>query len=57
MTQPNASRAAGFFIAVALLLGAIIGTASGQPSLGVVAGAAIGIVIALALWLSDRRAG
>jgi hypothetical protein len=56
MTKPNASRAAGFFIAVALILGAIIGTAAGQPSLGVVVGAALGAAIALVLWLMDRRA-
>jgi len=56
MTNPPASRAAGFFIAAALIVGAIIGVALGQPSMGVVAGAAIGIAIALALWLLDRRA-
>jgi len=57
MTQPPASRAAGFFIAAAVIIGAIVGTAAGQPSIGVLAGAAIGILIALVLWLQDRRAG
>ena len=46
MTKPPASRAAGFFIATALIIGAIVGTALGQPSMGVVGGAAIGIAVA-----------
>jgi uncharacterized membrane protein len=57
MTKPPASRAAGFFIAAAVIVGAIVGVAVGQPSMGVLAGAAIGVLIALALWLQDRRAG
>ena len=57
MTSPPASRAAGFFIAVAVLGGAILGTIAGQPSIGVLAGAACGILVALALWLRDRETG
>ena len=56
MTSPPARRAAGFFIAVAVVAGAILGTIFGQPSLGVVGGAALGILAALALWLQDRAA-
>ena len=55
MTNPPASRAAGFFIAVAVLVGAIIGVALGQPSLGTLTGAGVGIAVSLLLWLRDRR--
>lgn len=57
MSNPPASRAAGFFIALSVLVGAIAGVALGQPSLGTVIGAGVGILVALLLWLRDRRLG
>ena len=54
MSTP-APRASGFFIAVAVVAGAVIGARLGQPSIGVLAGAAAGTALALALWLLDRR--
>jgi hypothetical protein len=57
MSNPPASRAAGFFIALSVLVGAIAGVALGQPSLGTLIGAAVGIVVSLLLWLRDRRPG
>ncbi|WP_156679668.1 hypothetical protein [Sphingomonas profundi] len=57
MPQPPAPepRAAGAFIAVAVIAGAIVGFVLHQPSAGVLAGAALGIAVAVAQWLADRR--
>jgi hypothetical protein len=57
MSNPPASRASGFFIALSVLVGAIAGVAYGQPSLGTVIGAGVGIAVSLLLWLRDRRTG
>jgi len=57
MTNPPASRAAGFFIALFILVGAVAGVAYGQPSLGTLIGAGVGLLVSLLLWLRDRRAG
>jgi hypothetical protein len=56
--EPNrgsASRAGGFIIAVTIMAGALLGAHFGQPSLGVVIGTAVGVAIALGLYLYDRR--
>ena len=45
---------AGAIIALLILGGAIIGGLMGQPSIGLLAGAALGILIALLLWLRER---
>jgi hypothetical protein len=47
-------RASGFLIAVSTLAGAGIGIAYGQPSLGLIAGLAIGVAVALVLYWRDR---
>ena len=47
--------AAGAILALAILAGTLIGGIARQPSIGVVAGAAIGAAIAVGLWLIDRR--
>jgi hypothetical protein len=47
--------AGGIFIALGLLIGAIIGVAMDQPSAGAVIGMAIGTVIAVAIWIMDRK--
>ena len=47
--------AGGIFIALGLLIGAIIGVAMDQPSAGVVIGMAIGAVIAVVIWVMDRK--
>jgi hypothetical protein len=49
--------AGGIFIFLGLLIGAIAGVALGQPSLGMIAGFGIGIVIAILIWLFDRQRG
>lgn len=55
--KSNSSRAGGAIIAASVLAGAVAGSRMGQPSLGVLVGTGAGIVIALALYLYDRRRG
>ena len=50
-------RAGGSLLALSVILGAFAGTLLRQPSIGVVAGTAIGIAICLAVWLADIRQG
>ena len=55
-TQNNQPRlAGGIFVALGLLIGAILGVAFDQPSAGLVIGMAIGSLIAVAIWLFDRK--
>ncbi len=55
-TQNNQPRlAGGIFVALGLLIGAILGVAFDQPSAGLVIGMAIGSVIAVAVWWFDRK--
>lgn len=50
------TRAGGFILFVGIMAGAVIGGyLFGEPSAGLLAGGALGVVIALALWLRDRR--
>jgi len=55
MTREPQSAAGGIFIALAIFVGAIAGALSGQPSIGVLAGAGAGIAFAIGVWLRDRR--
>lgn len=47
--------AGGFPIIVCILAGSAAGFVYRQPTIGFFIGAAIGIAIAVALWLRDRR--
>lgn len=47
--------AGGFLLAVSLVVGTVLGAGQGQASLGFVAGFGVGLVLALAVWLIDRR--
>lgn len=51
------SQAGGCLLALSALAGAAVGVAIGQPSAGVVIGTAIGILLALIIWIIDRRRG
>ena len=56
MSKPDKTpRAGGALIATAILVGALVGIWFRQPSLGVVAGLATGIALALLVWLIDKR--
>lgn len=46
---------AGAIIAFLIIGGAITGGLMGQPSIGLLVGAALGVAIAIILWLRDRR--
>lgn len=48
------SQAGGFVIAAAIIAGVVGGAIAGQPSMGVIAGAAVGIALATWIWLRDR---
>lgn len=48
-------RGGGVFIALGLVLGAIVGVALGQPSIGLIAGFGSGVALAVLLALRDRR--
>jgi len=49
-----APRAAGIFIALGLIVGPLIGIAYHQPTIGLLAGLGVGLVIAIGQWLFDR---
>ncbi|MBX3562572.1 MAG: hypothetical protein KF780_12270 [Sphingomonas sp.] len=54
-TSDKTPRAGGALIAAAILVGAVVGIIYRQASLGVVAGLAAGIALALLVWLVDKR--
>jgi hypothetical protein len=49
------TKAAGSMLAIAIVGGAVAGVIVGQPSIGVLAGTAAGILIAILFWLAERR--
>ena len=53
--RSNAPLAGGFLLCVALLAGALTGIFLGQPSIGFLVGAGVGLTIAILIWILDRR--
>ena len=51
----NTSRAGGCFLTIFILAGFPLGLAIGNPMRGVLIGTAVGIVLAVAMWLIDTR--
>jgi len=47
-------RAGGAILALTIIAGAVLGVAVRQPTLGALAGLAVGVGIALTIWLRDR---
>jgi hypothetical protein len=54
MTNRN-SRAGGVFLVIGIFLGLSWGIAAGNPMKGILIGTAGGIVLAVGVWLIDRR--
>lgn len=57
MATPLAPRAGGSILAAAIIAGAVGGVIVGQPSIGFLVGAAVGLLALGLIWLVDRRAG
>lgn len=57
MTTPsrNSPTGAGAIVALLAVAGVIGGGLMGQPSAGLLAGLGLGLLIALLLWLRERR--
>ncbi|MEA3008643.1 MAG: hypothetical protein QOJ91_335 [Sphingomonadales bacterium] len=56
MSQPTRSaQAAGFILAISILIGAVAGIIVGQPSIGFLAGLGTGLLVTVAFWLKERR--
>ena len=53
--KSNAPLAGGFLLCIALLTGAVTGSILGQPSIGFLVGAGVGLAIVILIWLVDRR--
>lgn len=53
--QTRSPQAGGFLLVLCMLGGVVIGAMRGQPSLGFLLGAGLGVLAALAVWLLDRR--
>ena len=48
------SQAGGFWLILAIIIGTAIGVWRGQPSIGVLAGTGVGVLLALGIYLRDR---
>jgi hypothetical protein len=53
--QGSRTRAGGCFLTVFILLGFVFGLSIRNPMKGVLIGTGVGIVLALLVWLIDRR--
>ena len=56
MIKPD-PRAGGCFLSLLILVGFVVGLSQGDPVAGALIGTAAGILLALALWLTDRKRG
>ncbi|MCC2980149.1 hypothetical protein [Sphingomonas sp. IC4-52] len=56
MSDPDqrSKSAGGFLLAMSLMVGTIVGLLLGQPSIGLLAGLAVGSGTAVFLWLKGR---
>jgi hypothetical protein len=51
----SSPAAGGCLLAICIVLGAVIGVIYNQISAGIVIGLAVGAVIAVGIWLRDRK--
>lgn len=49
------AMAGGSLAALSMVAGVLIGTLNGQPSIGFLAGAGLGLLLLLLVWFLDRR--
>ena len=49
------ARSGGSLLAIGVIAGAVAGTLAGEPTIGLLAGAGIGLALLLVVWLVDRR--
>lgn len=47
--------AGGFLLALSIMAGAVIGGLMGQPSIGLLAGTGVGLILLALIWWIDRR--
>jgi len=57
MTQRRSTAAGGVFLFLGPVIGAVYGVEAGQPIIWMLVGFGLGVLIALAIWLVDRRRG
>lgn len=58
MPAPRTDRtplAGGFLLAMSIIVGVLGGGLLGQPSIGLLTGAAVGVILAALVWVRDRR--
>jgi hypothetical protein len=55
--QSRPTQAGGCLLAMSILIGLTFGIATGEPTKGALIGTAAGILLAVAIWLTDRRPG
>ncbi|HEX8840051.1 MAG TPA: hypothetical protein VF750_06245 [Sphingomicrobium sp.] len=53
--MPSSSRAGGCFLTFFILAGFVFGLSIQNPMKGTLIGLAVGVVLALGVWLIDRR--
>lgn len=53
--QNGFPRSGGFLLAMSILVGPIVGSLFGEPSLGFIIGLGVGLLLLLAVWLADRQ--
>lgn len=54
MRTPS-TQAGGLFLMLSILIGSVWGVVAGVPMVGVLRGTGVGIVLAVGVWLLDRR--
>lgn len=55
--KARATHAGGFFLVLAIFGGFAWGAMSGMPYFGALVGTLVGILLAVGVWLFDRRRG
>ena len=53
----STTRAGGCFLTICILAGFPLGLAIGNPMKGILIGTGLGIAVAIATWLIDKRRG